>query len=176
MSRGSNNFEEDTKRIGSVMVISAWLVFLGLLTLYFGQFLDSQENPNQQVISQRDAEKTEITLRRNRQGHYVASGEINNRAVVFMLDTGATSVSVPGALSKQLDLRPGTPVTVQTANGAITVAMTELAQVRLGDIVIEDVQATINPYMDGDIVLLGMSFLKQLEFTQRGDELILRQY
>jgi len=37
------------------------------------------------------------------------------------------------------------------------------------------VRAIVVPGLDGEQVLLGMSALKQLEFTQRGGNLLLRQ-
>ena len=54
-----------------------------------------------------------------------------------------------------------------TANGRIEVYSTLLREVNLGG---------INPHMPGDEVLLGMSFLKHLDFSQRSDQLLLRQY
>ncbi|HSJ49577.1 MAG TPA: retroviral-like aspartic protease family protein, partial [Gammaproteobacteria bacterium] len=53
---------------------------------------------------------------------------------------------------------------------------TRLDELRIGDIVLRDVRASINPAVDDIGILLGMSVLKQLEFTQRGDILILRQH
>ncbi|WP_346427727.1 retropepsin-like aspartic protease family protein, partial [Pseudomonas aeruginosa] len=50
-----------------------------------------------------------------------------------------------------------------------------LDQLQLGDIRLSGVAALIAPGMDGDEVLLGMSALKQLEFTQRDGTLVLRQ-
>jgi aspartyl protease family protein len=47
--------------------------------------------------------------------------------------------------------------------------------VSLGDIQLHNIRASINPYAPDDDVLLGMSFLKELEMVQRGDVLILRQ-
>jgi aspartyl protease family protein len=51
-----------------------------------------------------------------------------------------------------------------------------LDQVGVGGIVLHDVHAGITPGLQMDQVLLGMSFLKHIEFTQRGERLILRQY
>ena len=45
-----------------------------------------------------------------------------------------------------------------------------------GDISLQNVRATINPGYKSNQILLGMSFLKHLEFSQRGDTLTLRQY
>ena len=50
-----------------------------------------------------------------------------------------------------------------------------IVRLRQGDIALRDVRASITPGLLMDEVLLGMSFLKHIEFTQRGDTLILRQ-
>ncbi len=92
-----------------------------------------------------------------------------------MLDTGATTVSVPAAVAHRLGLKRGPPVLSNTANGTITTYLTRLASVSVGDITLHNVKANINPHMGGNEVLLGMSFLKHLEFTQRGDTLTLKQ-
>ena len=171
--------EEENKypqKLGSYMVILAWVIFLGLLTVFFSDFLDKQFNPNQEVISQVSSGNIEIILHQNQAGHYVARAKINQVPVDVMLDTGATSVSIPEHLAAKMNLEYGPEMLVSTANGNISVYATRLDKIQLGDIVIYDVRADINPYMHDDFVLLGMSFLKQLEFSQRGEQLILRQY
>ena len=163
-------------RIGVVMTVLAWLVVLGLLSAFFSGWLDELDNPNQQVRSQiRDGGVREVVLRQNRAGHYVANGAINGHPVTFLLDTGATSVSVPASVARRLSLKSGAPVRMQTANGTITTYTTRLDEVRLGNIQLENVRAHINPHMRSDEVLLGMSFLRKLEFTQRNRELTIRQ-
>jgi aspartyl protease family protein len=64
---------------------------------------------------------------------------------------------------------------MQTANGVISGYMTKLQRVSVGDISLDNVSAYINPKERSDDVLLGMSFLKKIEFTQRRDTLILKQ-
>jgi len=162
--------------LGKIMIVTMWVVLLGLLTFYFQDFLDAEYNPNRDVQSRVSAQGSEeIVLQRNRYGHYVASGTINGTTVRFLLDTGATDVSVPGQVARRIGLQRGAARYAQTANGVISVFATTLDNVRLGSIGLDGVQASINPHMQSDDVLLGMSFLKQLEFTQRGDQLIIRQ-
>jgi aspartyl protease family protein len=117
-----------------------------------------------------------VKLQRNRRGHYVASGTINGQPVVFFLDTGATIVSIPEPVARRLNLQRGVELQASTANGTVTTYSTELDSVAVGDIELHRVRASINPQMQSDEILLGMSFLKHLEFTQRGETLILRQY
>jgi aspartyl protease family protein len=163
-------------RIGVVMTVLAWLVVLGLLSAFFSGWLEERNNPNQQVRSQMRADGVrEVVLRQNRAGHYVANGAINGHSVTFLLDTGATSVSVPANVARRLGLKSGAPLRARTANGTITTYATRLDNVRLGNIQLENVRADINPHMRGEEVLLGMSFLRKLEFTQRNRELTIRQ-
>ncbi|MDO6695014.1 TIGR02281 family clan AA aspartic protease [Aliiglaciecola sp. 3_MG-2023] len=165
---------ENSTKIGKWMFFAFWIVGLLLLSLYFGDRLEKQINPNQNPESQLNNGAVEVKLKRNRMGHYVASGLINDQPVTFLLDTGATNVSVPAHLANELGLVAGARYTVSTANGNVTVAQTNIQQLDLGSIRINNVRASINPGMLSDEILLGMSVLKQLEFTQRGDWLILR--
>jgi len=174
MSREEDIREQ--KRMGTAMQALAWLVLLALGVFFFGDFLDEQYNPNQSVQTQyAEGGLREVVLQRNKFGHYVTAGEINGKPVTFMLDTGATGVAIPQELSARLGLTPGRPFQTQTANGiGIGYAVT-LDRVSVGAIELHDVPASITPGLLTDEVLLGMSFLKHIEFTQRGDTLILRQ-
>lgn len=168
---------QEQKRIGLVMQVLAWLVLLGVGVLYFSDVLERQLNPNQRLetLYTEDGVR-EVVLQRNRFGHYVTSGEINGEPVTFLLDTGATGVAIPEALASRLGLQRGRPYRTQTANGTGTSYATILDEVAVADIRLPNVRAGIVPGLQTDEVLLGMSFLKHLEFTQRGDNLTLRQY
>ena len=166
-----------TSRLGKGMTLAAWIIALGLFTLFFENRLDRQRNPNQSVYTRiNDSGVHEVILKRNRYGHYVTSGEVNNHAVEFLLDTGASDVAIPARLAEQMGLRRGAPVQYQTANGVVTAYRTTLDSVSIGPILIRDVPASINPGLQDMEILLGMSVLKRIEFTQRGDTLILRPY
>lgn len=157
------------------MIVAAWILGLVMLTWFFGRYLDRQHNPNQDLLQNSPSGSPAVVLKRNRNGHYVASGSINGHPVTFMLDTGATMVSIPGQLADELSLDKGPMLTVTTANGNIPVYSTVLHEVQLGGFVLNNVRASINPYMKDNDILLGMSFLKQLDFSQEGDTLTLRQ-
>jgi aspartyl protease family protein len=166
-----------TGRVGTVMIVLAWVLVLALMGGYFSGWLDELNNPNQQVRSARlQGDIRQIVLAQNRSGHYVATGRINGHDVTFLLDTGATAISVPSSVARDLGLKGGAPMQAQTANGVITTYGTRLDRVELGNIALHDVQAHINPHMQGEEILLGMSFLRKLEFTQRDGELTIRQY
>ena len=157
-------------------MLLAWVIALGLLALMFSGVLERQHNPNQEVQSSVSAFGTpEVVLKRNRQGHYVTNGLINNQPVVFLLDTGATVVSVPQNVARRLGLKAGAPAYANTANGVITTYSTRLDSVAISKLELNNIAAHINPHMSGNEILLGMSFLKQLDMLQVGDTLTLRQ-
>lgn len=162
------------RRLGRGMIILAWLVAIGLLWAFFDDVLDRHENPNRNLMIQPGV--AELVLKRNRAGHYIAPGTINGHKVVFLLDTGATQVSVPAHIGPALGLSPGAPMQVMTANGAVTVRATVIDELGLGPFRIQNVRSHLNPGFRDDQVLLGMSVLRHLEFTQRGDTLILRPH
>jgi len=163
------------KRAGRILMIVAWAAAMFLATRFFGQWEERQQNPNSVVQSEQGDGFVEVRLLSNGQGHFVADGAINGRRVHFMLDTGATDVAIPEALARDLDLARGAAVQLSTANGRTQGYRTRLDSLQLGDIHLRDVRALVVPGLDGQGVLLGMSALKQLEFTQRGGTMLLRQ-
>ena len=155
------------------MIALCWLVIIGVVTMLFTGLLEGRHNPNSQVSTDTLGGEIQVHLRQNAMGHYVASGTLNGEPVVFLIDTGATNVAVPARLAKALKLKRGAAMRSQTANGAVTTYQTRIDEVRLGSIVMHNVRASINPGMDGNEVLLGMSFLRHLELRQRGRTLTL---
>jgi aspartyl protease family protein len=159
---------------GKLMVYASWILAALMLTWLFSGLLEKQRNPNTYVqTEQGPSGKKQVVLKRNRLGHYVASGKINGRPVEFLLDTGATMVSIPESVARGLGLRRGPAQVVQTANGRITTYATTLDSVKIGAIEMFGVGASINPHSTAREVLLGMTFLKHLGLTQRGNTLTL---
>jgi aspartyl protease family protein len=161
--------------MGQGMMAVAFLIALGLLTVFFSGVEDNQRNPNQSPDSIYRGNLIEVVLERNRQGHYLVIGQINGRDAEFLLDTGATDVVVPEPLANELGLTKGRPGRAMTANGPVTVYDTRISDLKIGNIHLQDVNASINPGMRNQEILLGMSALKQIEFVQRGSQLTLRQ-
>lgn len=118
----------------------------------------------------------EATLYRQSSGHYEANGMINDYPVKFLIDTGATLVTIPGELADRARLIYGSAKTVSTANGQGRGYITTLESIAVENIVLQQVKAIILPDM-GDVkqVLLGMSFLEAFEMIQKNDTLTIRQ-
>ena len=145
------------KKIGALMLTLMWVGIFILLGLFFSDILDKQSNPNQSVNTHTLAGNIkELVLQRNRMGHYVANGSINSQPVIFMLDTGATDVSIPEAIARKLNLKSGPTAIYQTANGKVAVQITRLDNISLGDITLTNIRATINPGYKSDEILLGI--------------------
>ena len=168
----ANPQRRGTRTLGIVFI---WIALLCMLAIGFAKYLEIQTNPNPDPPGRvTDSGVAEVVLAQNRLGHYVAGGRVNDRPVEFLLDTGATTVSVPLEVAEKIGLQPGPPQKVLTANGVATVYATTLDSVEIGNISVGNVRANINPNMPGKKILLGMSFLRHLEMLQAGDHLRLR--
>lgn len=164
-----------SQRTGGWMTFAAWVAFIAILGYSFNLYIQKQNNPNQLVSTALVDGAKQITLTRNKHGHYVANGEINNHTVTFLLDTGATDVALSAQLAKRLNIEQGRRFKVSTANGIVNAHRTRLNSVTLGEISRSNVPATILSNGPDNQVLLGMAFLKHLELTQKGDQLTIRQ-
>jgi aspartyl protease family protein len=103
-------------------------------------------------------------------GHFVADGAINGRPVRFMVDTGATMVTLSQAEAERigLDYRSGQRGVSQTANGSVESHQMTLARVRVGEVELAHVGAVVVPAQMPH-VLLGNSFLARLQMRREAD-------
>ncbi len=176
MNESPESQSSASNRYGLAMVVLTWVTALGLATMYFQEWLEERDNPNRVVHGViTDGGTREVTLERNRQGHYLATGDINGRSVRFMIDTGATTLGIPAGVAEELGLEGGRAASSHTAGGRVQVFLLNLDSVGLGNIQMRDVRASIIPDMPGEEVLLGMSFLKHLEIVQKNGTMTLRQ-
>ncbi|WP_119353631.1 retropepsin-like aspartic protease family protein [Azohydromonas sediminis] len=109
-------------------------------------------------------------------GHFVTLGAINGRPVQFMVDTGATTVSLGRDEAERLGVpwREGRPVVTRTANGDVQSHAVTLRSVRVGDVEVGQVAATVLP-VSMPVVLLGNSFLTRFQMTRENDVLRLER-
>lgn len=162
--------------IGKIFLNLSWVLALGGLAFMFNQAINKKANPNQNPNSHTKNGVTEVVLRRNSQHHYVANGLINGKPVTFLVDTGATNVSISANLAAKLGLKRGQQGIAHTANGNTTTYATTLNTLNVGDIQFTRVRASITLGMQGNEVLLGMSALKDVELIHKNGELTMRQY
>lgn len=117
---------------------------------------------------------TQIVLAAGPGGHFVANGQINGRAVRFLVDTGATNVALSESLARAigLDFSKGQRGITNTANGQVLTHRISLREVRVGDVTVYNVDATVVP-AGMDMVLLGNSFLSRFQMKRDADVLVL---
>jgi aspartyl protease family protein len=116
-----------------------------------------------------------VTLAPDSRGHFVTDGMVNGSHVRFLVDTGATMVSLPSVTATRLgiDYRKGRRGVSQTANGVATVYSVMLDSVTVGDMTILNVEGLVHEASGLDMALLGMSFLSRTEMRREGETLTL---
>ena len=117
-----------------------------------------------------------IVLTASSGGHFLTPGSINGGAVHFMVDTGATSVALGAADAQRLGInyRAGQLGYSSTANGTVAVYRVKLNSVRIGDVEVFDVEASVLP-AGMQHVLLGNSFLTRFQMKRDNDQMVLER-
>lgn len=115
------------------------------------------------------------TLSADSQGHFLVDGQVNGAHVRFLVDTGATFVSLPRSLVRRLgiDLATAERGASQTANGVVTVYRVKLDSVTVNGLTLRNVEGVIHEQGGLDVALLGMSFLNRTEMRRDGQSLTL---
>jgi aspartyl protease family protein len=119
-----------------------------------------------------------IVLSASGGGHFMAAGSINGKATRFMVDTGASLVSIGQDEAERLGLkyRDGQVGRVSTANGDVPAYRVTLHSLRIGDVQVYEVQALVMP-APMPYILLGNSFLTRFQMKRENDTLTLdRRY
>ena len=115
-----------------------------------------------------------VVLTADVRGHFYSTGNINGSSVRFLVDTGASMVSIGAGDARRIGIDPskGEPGIANTANGQTVVSRVKLNSVRVGDIVLSNVDALVHQH-DLPVTLLGMSFLNRMEMQRNGDTMTL---
>lgn len=113
---------------------------------------------------------TRISLTESSGGHFMTAGQINGRAVQFMVDTGATSIAMSTADAERagISYKSGQAVQISTANGTAQGFRIKLNSVRVGDVEVYDVDAVVTP-QPMPFLLLGNSFLTRFQMKRENN-------
>lgn len=150
----------------------AWLAVLGLMLGLTALFHALTRPTGGIVESTGEGGSAMIVLQRARNGHFLANGEVNGQAVTFLVDTGATDIALSEKFARGSGLEFGPRITVMTAAGPAPAWVTRLRQVKVGNLELNNVRATITPGLGAE-ALLGMSFLRHFSIRQEGDRLVI---
>jgi len=115
-----------------------------------------------------------VTLVADVRGHFLTIGSINGATVQFLVDTGATMISMGMSDARRIGINylKGQPGATHTANGLVRVYRVKVDVVKVGDIALNNVDALVHE-ADMPFVLLGMSFLNRVEMRREGTDLTL---
>jgi len=112
-------------------------------------------------------------------GHFTADGQVNGQPMRFVVDTGASLVSIPVSEAQRLSLeyQKGQKARMNTANGATTGYLVKLDTVKVGGVTLHGVDAVVIEGTGFGSPLLGMSFLNRMNMKREGDIMTLtRRY
>lgn len=110
------------------------------------------------------------------QGHFFTTGTINGTSVRFLVDTGATMISLGATDARRigLDFNRGQKALTNTANGQAVVSKMQLDTVQIGNITLHNIDALIHQ-SEMPMALLGMSFLNRMEMQRDGSTMTLKK-
>jgi clan AA aspartic protease (TIGR02281 family) len=110
-----------------------------------------------------------LVIKQGTSGHFFLDGAINGKALTFVVDTGATYVSLPSSLATSAQIYCQDKILLQTANGTTSACMTVIPKLKFGPFLIQNATATISPNLAQP--LLGISALQQFKMEQENGEL-----
>jgi aspartyl protease family protein len=132
-----------------------------------------QERPctqeSKSVSSWGSASGAPLVMVQDNNGHYFVDGTINEHKLNFVIDTGASLVSIPQGLANSAGLSCQRRVTMRTGNGEVNVCTTIIQLLKFGSFALQNVEAVIAPNLDQP--LLGMNVIKQFRVEQDSGEM-----
>lgn len=135
-------------------------------------------NLNQSIAGNfKKPERSSLKIYPDSAGMYVVDGSINGQKTRFLVDTGATFVTMSGSKAKQLkiDFRKGKSETLQTASAMVPTWIVKLDSVIVGGIRARNVEASVIAGDQPLEVLLGNSFLQHTQINKAGAVLELKK-
>lgn len=127
----------------------------GVYSHVLGNLMPSEGRVNQD---------SSVTFRKSMGGQFHVNAEVNSQKMNFLLDTGASKITLSRSDARRLgfDLKKlSYNIRMNTANGINLAAYVRLDEIRVGDIVMKNMDAYVNNSgLDGS--LLGMNFLNRL--------------
>lgn len=159
--------ERAPRQAGLIPMLLFWFAVMGLLYALMTHYLKPKQS---QVLANGD-----LVIERAQDGHFYAPGTINGREVTFLVDTGASLVSVSEPLAQAALMLGGVPTTFQTANGARAGRVVDGVEVAVGPVRVTNVKVGVGLSLGDDSqALLGQSFLSKFDITLRQNQMVLR--
>jgi len=152
---------------GIITVLVIWVIIFSIVYVFF----DSQQKPK--IATGKDGGMFgQIVIPRSLDGHYYVRGSINGYPIDFMVDTGASVVSVSKSLAKKANLPNGVPANFSTAGGMVMGEVVSGQSVEAGGIMVNGIGVSVG--IQGGVALLGQNFLRRVDVLQSNDTMILQ--
>lgn len=119
-----------------------------------------------------------MTIERGADGHFQVDAVVEGRRMDFLIDTGATAITLRESDAARLGIHPSQrdyTLRFQTANGVVRAAPVELNRVEVGSLTVHNVRAIVLPDESLGQNLLGMTFLSRVRWEHREGRLVLEQ-
>lgn len=154
-------------KTGLLPMLAFWCLVMGLVYWQMDGYIQGRQA---QVTS-----SGELVLKRAPDGHFYTPGMVNGHEVRFLVDTGASIVSVSEAFARKAALPAGVPTTFKTANGDRPGRIVEGITVAVGPHTVRPLPVGVGLQMDNaHDALLGQAFLRKFDVIIRGQEMVLR--
>lgn len=152
---------------GPLGIVTVWLVVMGVLYLLSAQYL----KPKPVAVLPGGV----LVIPMAPDGHFYAAGTVGGQPTRFLVDTGASMVTVSEAFAQKAGLSGGTPTVFKTANGDLPGRVLLDVPVSLGSAQVSAVRVGVGLVGgEPDEALLGQSFLNQFEITLADKQMTLR--
>jgi aspartyl protease family protein len=146
----------------------AWITIAVALYFYF----DGKLRPRAERVTLADGAR-EIVIARALDGHHYVEGEINGYPITFVVDTGASVVSINVEAARKAGLPEGRAATFGTAAGSAQGSIVARQRVTAGGVSVDDLSVAVIPGLS-EYGLLGQNFLRHMDVIQSGEKLTLR--
>jgi aspartyl protease family protein len=165
-NKGAPTAARSAGQLGLFPLMVFWFVVMGLLYGVMTYYLKPKQT---KVLANGD-----LVIQRSQDGHFYTPGKVNGVEVTFMVDTGASLVTISEPLAQKALVLGGTPTIFHTANGDKAGRVVEGLSVSIGPVVATNIKVGVG-LVGGkeDDALLGQSFLSKFEITMNKDQLIL---
>ncbi len=154
-------------KTGLIPMMIFWFVVMGLLYGLMTHYLKPKQA---QVLANGD-----LVINRSQDGHFYTAGIINGKQVKFMVDTGASLVSVSEGFAQKAFIVGGVPTTFKTANGDRPGRVVDGVGVSVGPVNVTNVKVGVGLNLGNeDEALLGQSFLSKFDISMNKNQMVLR--
>ena len=156
------------RQLGLIPMLLFWCAVMGLLYLLMTHYLKPRQA---QVMSNGD-----LVIKRSQDGHFYAAGMVNGVQASFMVDTGASLVTVTEELARKASLGAGVATTFKTANGNSQGRVVDGVGVSVGPVSVTNLRVGVGlrGHNTSD-ALLGQSFLSKFDIIMGKDQMVIRQ-